>query len=123
VKNMNVLVQDAGGTVVFLRRIVAGAADQSYGIHVAKLAGMPEAVVVRAREVLRNLESSQYTPDAVPRLAGGEHGPLHTGAQLQLFGQPSDVEREIANLDVDRMTPIEALRKLADLKHRGTSGK
>jgi DNA mismatch repair protein MutS len=123
VKNMNVLVQDSGGSVVFLRRIVPGAADQSYGIHVAKLAGMPEAVVVRAREVLRNLESSQYTPDAVPRLAGGEHGPLHGGgAQLHLFDQHAAVEREIAELDVDRMTPIEALRKLADLKQRGKRG-
>jgi DNA mismatch repair protein MutS len=122
VKNMNILVQETGGTVVFLRRIVPGAADQSYGIHVAKLAGMPDSVVVRAREVLRNLESAQYTPDAVPRLAGGEHGPLGAGdTQLRLFeGTVSGIEREIASLDVDRMTPVDALRTLADLKRRGT---
>jgi DNA mismatch repair protein MutS len=122
VRNMNVLVQETGGTIVFLRRIVPGAADQSYGIHVAKLAGMPESVVVRAREILKNLESAQYTPDAVPRLAGGEHGPLAAGdAQLRLFeGRASEIEREIAGLDVDRMTPIDALRTLSELKKRGT---
>jgi len=121
VKNMNVLVQDTGETVVFLRRIVPGAADQSYGVHVARLAGMPESVVVRAQEVLRNLESSQYTPDAVPRLAGGEHGPLSSGgAQLGLFEAPaSEVERRLAEIDIDRMTPMDALATLAELKKRG----
>ena len=124
VKNMNALVKESGGSIAFLRKIVPGAADQSYGIDVAKLAGIPEAVVVRAREVLRNLEATQYTPDSVPRLAGGEHGPLaESGVQLHLFDRAeSEIEREIATLDLERMTPLEAMERLLELRKRVTSG-
>ncbi len=124
-KNMNVLVRETGDTIVFLRKLVAGSADQSYGIEVAKLAGIPEEVILRSREVLANLEESQYTADALPRLAGGEHGPLGPdGPQLGLFGAagPSEVEKEIDELDLERMTPLEALGKLAELKQQVNRG-
>jgi DNA mismatch repair protein MutS len=119
-RNMNVLVRETEDSIVFLRKVVSGAADQSYGIEVARLAGIPEAVILRAREVLANLEESQYTAEAVPRLAGGAHGPLGSGGpQLQLFEpKPSEVEREIGEIDLDRMTPLDALGKLAELKRR-----
>ncbi len=123
--NMNVLVRETEDSIVFLRKVVPGAADQSYGIEVARLAGIPEPVIVRAREVLKNLEESQYTPDAVPRLAEGSHGPLsRADAQLTLFErEPSEVEREIEELDIDRMTPLDALGKLAELKEQVKRGK
>ncbi len=123
-KNMNVLVRETGDSIVFLRKIVPGSANQSYGIEVAKLAGIPREVVLRAREVLENLESTQYTADAVPRLAGGEHGPLGPGGpQLRLFdSEPSEVEREIEELEIERMTPLDAFDKLVELRKRVKRG-
>lgn len=122
--NMNVLVKKTSDSIVFLRKVVPGFADQSYGIEVARLAGIPEEVILRAREILDNLEDVQYTADAVPRLAGGEHGPLAPGrSQLGLFdGGPSEVEREIADMDLDTTTPLGALEKLAELKKRVRNG-
>jgi DNA mismatch repair protein MutS len=123
-KNMNVLVSEAGDSIVFLRRIVPGSADQSYGIEVAKLAGIPREVILRAREVLENLESTQYTADAVPRLAGGEHGPLGPdGPQLGLFeAAPSEVEKELSELELEQMTPLDAFDKLVELRKRVKRG-
>jgi DNA mismatch repair protein MutS len=123
-RNMNVLVREAGDSIVFLRRIVPGSADQSYGIEVAKLAGIPREVIQRAREVLDNLESTQYTQDALPRLAGGEHGPLgHDSGQLRLFESgPSEVEAEIEALEIEQMTPLDAFDKLVELRKRVKRG-
>ena len=120
VVTLNVLVKETENGIVFLRRVAPGAADQSYGIEVARLAGIPDEVIVRAREVLSNLEESQYTSDATPRLAEGSHGPLVSGTpQMQLFeAAPSEVEREIAELDLDRTTPIEALETLHELRKK-----
>ncbi|MBN2566325.1 MAG: DNA mismatch repair protein MutS [Candidatus Eisenbacteria bacterium] len=119
-RNMNVLVRETEDSIVFLRKIVPGAADQSYGIDVARLAGIPASVIERAREVLANLEDTQYTQDALPRLAGGKHGPLAApGNQLGLFETPhSEVEREIEELDLEQMTPLDAFDKLVDLRRR-----
>jgi DNA mismatch repair protein MutS len=124
VRNMNVLVRETEDSIVFLRKVAPGSADQSYGIEVARLAGIPNEVIERAREVLANLEDAQYTADAVPRLAEGAHGPLGTGGpQLQLFEpHPSEVEREIGELDLDTMTPLDALGKLAELKEKVDRG-
>ena len=124
-RNMNVLVRETEDSIVFLRKVVPGAADQSYGIEVAKLAGMPPEVIVRAREILGNLEESQYTAEARPRLAGGSHGPLGSDEdQLTLFGGvPSEVEREIDDLELTTMTPIEAIEKLDELQRRVRRGK
>ncbi len=122
-RNMNILVRETDDSIVFLRKVVPGCADQSYGIEVARLAGIPEEVIVRAREVLRNLEEVQYTVDALPRLAEGDHGPLQSGGpQLHLFREPSEVEREIEAIDVDQMTPLDALGRLAELKEKVKRG-
>ncbi len=88
------------------------------------MAGIPREVILRAREVLENLESTQYTADAVPRLAGGEHGPLGPGGpQLRLFeSEPSEVEREIEELEIERMTPLDAFDKLVELRKRVKRG-
>ncbi len=123
-KNMNILVRKTGDSIVFLRKIAAGAADQSYGIEVAKLAGIPDEVIVRAREILANLESTQYTADALPRLATGAHGPLASSAgQLQLFeARPSEVEQALGEIDLEELTPLEALNKLAEWKRQVKRG-
>ena len=113
---MNVAVRETGDTVVFLHRLEAGGTDRSYGIHVAQLAGLPTAVVARAKEVLLALEDEHRVVPGKPRR-------LDEG-QLILFGearpaQPIDEMRdEIAKIDVDALTPLEALNRLADLKHR-----
>ncbi len=86
VKNYNVLVREKNDQIAFLRKIVPGAADQSYGIQVARLAGLPEAVIDRAREILANLEEGEFADSGQPKLA--EHRPRkkkESGKQLNLF--------------------------------------
>jgi DNA mismatch repair protein MutS len=113
-RNLNVAVREAGGSVVFLHRLEPGGTDRSYGIHVADLAGLPPAVVARAREVLGTLEGDH-------RVVPGE--PLaRDDRQLALFDEgrarPDPVRQELAGLDLDSMTPLEALTRLADLQRK-----
>jgi DNA mismatch repair protein MutS len=110
VRNYNVAVAEQEGRVVFLHRIVPGGADRSYGIHVAELAGMPVAVVERAREVLRSLE------EAAGNGRGGRRRP--PAPQLPLLAEASAVEQELAALDPDALTPLQALTKLYELKSK-----
>jgi len=116
VVNLNVEVREWNGKVIFLRKIVPGAADKSYGIHVAELAGLPPEVVARAREVLARLERG--------RQALGE--PRTPDPQLRLF-EPvgGELLEELAALDPDRLTPLESLELIAKWKERygGGSGK
>jgi DNA mismatch repair protein MutS len=113
VKNYHVSVKEAGGSVVFLRKVEPGAADRSYGIEVAKLAGLPLEVVVRAREVLAEHESAerrltgQLSPGAEPERP----------AQLTIFTPLSQpVLEKLREVDLNRLTPLEALNLLAELK-------
>jgi DNA mismatch repair protein MutS len=118
VVNCSVAVKEWQGDVVFLRRIVPGPASQSYGIHVARLAGVPESVVVRAREVLHNLESGERNEAGEPRLAVRGSG----SRQLGLFAEPSReaaaVLESLRAVDPLTLTPIEALSRLADFVER-----
>jgi DNA mismatch repair protein MutS len=108
VRNYSVAVTEQEGRVVFLHRIVPGGADRSYGIHVAELAGMPGAVIQRAREVLASLEETARK--TAPRRR--DEAP-----QLPLLASlPSDIEVELAALDVDGLTPLQALTRLYELK-------
>jgi DNA mismatch repair protein MutS len=116
VKNYNIAVSEEGGKVVFLRKIVPGGADKSYGIHVAQLAGLPKAVVHRAEEVLSELEKNgdvKVVPEAKPR--SRQKAPRE---QLPLFGQKSPVMDEILKLDISSMTPLEAITKLYELQRK-----
>ena len=116
VKNFNVAVSEEGGKVVFLRKIIPGGADKSYGIHVAQLAGLPRAVVHRAGEVLTNLENHvevKAARSARPRRR--EKPPLE---QLPLFGQKPPIIDEILGMDVSSMTPLEAITKLYELQQK-----
>ncbi|MDB4955022.1 MAG: mismatch repair protein MutS, partial [Myxococcales bacterium] len=103
VRNVSVAVREHKGEIVFLRRVVPGGANKSYGIDVARLAGLPKQVIARSREIMSKLE-------------GGAQ--LGSSAQLSLLPQasPSPVLARIVGLDIDRMTPLEALSLLAELK-------
>ncbi len=118
VANFSVAVKEWQGDVVFLRRIVPGPASQSYGIHVARLAGVPDGVIARAQEILRNLESGERDEAGEPRLAA--HG--RRSGQLGLFAASSPEERAILDalreIDPLTLTPIEAIGRLADLVER-----
>ncbi|MYI41431.1 MAG: DNA mismatch repair protein MutS [Chloroflexi bacterium] len=105
--NYNVVVAEQGEDIVFLHRVLPGGADQSYGVHVARLAGMPRAVVERAREILQQLESS-----------GGDFSPPKTNPrQASLFAVPeSPALADLRALEVDGLSPLEALTKLYELK-------
>ena len=114
VRNYNVAVAEEGGQVVFLHRILPGGADRSYGVHVAQLAGLPRQVVVRAQEILQELEGRKSHP---PR-----RGRPAEGTQLPLLAARSRLEEEIAGLDVDAMTPLQAITKLYELVDKARGG-
>jgi len=109
IKNYRVAVQDSGGDVVFLRKIVAGGADRSYGIHVAKLAGLPRSVIHRANEVLVQLEQ----PDPAAEGQIGSRLPQQTA---QALPQPHPLIDEVKQIDLFSMTPLDALNRLAELQ-------
>jgi DNA mismatch repair protein MutS len=115
VKNYHVSVKEAGGGVVFLRKVEPGAADRSYGIEVAKLAGLPNEVVVRAREVLAEHESSEHRLSE--RITPGTSTEPVRPAQLTIFTPLSEpVLEKLREVDLNRLTPLEALNLLAELK-------
>jgi DNA mismatch repair protein MutS len=115
VKNYHVSVKETGGNVVFLRRVESGAADRSYGIEVAKLAGLPNEVVVRAREVLAEHESSER--QLSEHLTPGASTEPERPTQLTIFTPLSQpVLDKLREVDLNRLTPLEALNLLAELK-------
>jgi DNA mismatch repair protein MutS len=119
VANRTMTAKEWNGDVVFLRKVADGTADRSYGVQVARLAGIPEPVLARAREILHNLEVQQLDVGGRPRLAehAGEPAPKET--QLDLFrGQGELVLDAIGKLDLDGMTPLAALQLLATFQHR-----
>ena len=114
VANYNVDVAEEGGEVTFLHRIVPGGADRSYGIHVAQLAGLPRDVILRANEILKDLE--RHAPTAAV-----EPSRLSTGQQIALFPESSPILDELAALDVNALTPLQAINKLYEWKQRYTN--
>jgi DNA mismatch repair protein MutS len=110
VKNLNVAVKEWDDNVVFLHKIVAGAADKSYGIHVARLAGVPVAVNERAKQILAQLEAEHLDGQGQSRIAKRKKGRLGD-LQLSLFGfQDHPVLEKIRGADLDQLTPIAAWR-------------
>jgi DNA mismatch repair protein MutS len=122
VKNYNIGVREWNNTIIFLHKLLPGPTNRSYGIEVAALAGVPQAVVQRAREILRNIESGELTAQGEPRLAArprqqkAESGP--TGpSQLPLFAGLNDpLRRKLQEITPDTLTPIDALTLLYELK-------
>lgn len=121
VKNFNVGVKEEGGGVVFLRKIVPGGADKSYGIHVAQMAGLPRAVTNRAQEVLQELESVRSKEEPTPRLRGKRASPPGMPGQLSLFRDNHAVIDELSKLDIASLTPLEAITKLFELQNKARS--
>jgi DNA mismatch repair protein MutS len=113
-QNLNVLVREWGDQVIFLRRVVEGAADRSYGIEVARLAGVPEGVVRRAAEILRDLETRGA--HVIEPRPGSKSGIETQRQQMSLFGSGEGdwLLAEIRNLDPDRLTPLDALQAIHD---------
>ena len=120
VANYYIAVKEWGERIIFLRRIMKGAANRSYGIQVARLAGVPDEVIRRAREVLENLEKGELDEVGMPTLARGRKGARRPATgQLSLFAdEESLVLDEIASTDVDALTPLEAMNRIAQWKER-----
>ena len=120
IKNYNVAVKEVDGKVIFLRKLERGGSEHSFGIHVAKLAGMPKSIVKRADEILKQLERENRQTGTVTGKTITE-GPSSAGGMQLSFFQLDDpvlcqIRDEILNLDVNNLTPIEALNKLNDIK-------
>jgi len=121
VRNFNVAIREWGEKLVFLHRVQEGPADKSYGISVGRLAGLPDGVVERAREILANLESHALDSEGVPVLVAPDQiqEDKHTIAQLGLFQENTrDVLEMMREADIDNLSPIEALNLLARMKKR-----
>ena len=129
VNNYCIAVKEQGDDIVFLRKIVKGGADKSYGIQVAKLAGVPDSVIARAKELVEELRSADITARAKEIAAGSQVPPAHKAVpkpdevdmlQMSLFDtvKDDDIIRELGELELARMTPIDALNTLYRLQNR-----
>ncbi|MBN1142416.1 MAG: DNA mismatch repair protein MutS [Deltaproteobacteria bacterium] len=119
VKNFNIAVKEWDDRIIFLRKIVAGSASHSYGIQVARLAGLPAEVITRAREILSNLEGSALSPQGEPKLALSRKNPRRQreSAQLSLFASVEERLRQaLEGVEISTMTPLEAINFLDQLK-------
>jgi DNA mismatch repair protein MutS len=112
IKNYRVAVHERDGEIVFLRKIVAGGADRSYGIHVAKLAGIPDCVIVRAGAVLAQLEQ----PESSLGLTGVDQP--QRSAPSSALPQPHPLIEEVKQIDLFSITPLDALNRLAELQRK-----
>ena len=119
IKNYNVSVKEVGNKVIFLRKLIPGGSEHSFGIHVARMAGMPKSIVKRANEILKQLESENRQEGVIGKPVR-EIASAAEGYQLSFFqlDDPvlSQIRDEIKNLDVNNLTPIEALNKLNEIK-------
>jgi len=122
IKNFKADVREVGDKVIFLHKIVPGYADHSYGIEVAKMAGLPKEVTDRAKEILANLEQKELTPQGKVKKKISKEA-LMQKFQISLFELNDDrLRQEILNLDIDNMTPLQALLKLQELRGKIRSG-
>lgn len=124
VKNYNIAVKEWNDQIIFLRKIKRGSADQSYGIQVARLAGMPPAVLNRSKEILKNLEEHELSPQGLPGKTRKNRKPKESSqldifdAMVQIDAEKEAILEEIKKLDVNNLTPIQAINKLSELKSK-----
>jgi len=120
VKNYNVAVKEWSGEIIFLRKIVEGGTNRSYGIQVARLAGLPTKVIDRAKEILFNLERGELDAMGMPKIATTKIPALKPKPPIQpsLFVQPDPIRSELKKIKIDQLTPIEALNILNELKKK-----
>jgi DNA mismatch repair protein MutS len=122
IKNYNVSVKEMGKKVLFLRKLVPGGSAHSFGIHVARMAGMPNFVVQRAEQVLKDLESSHASVGNSSKGKKTTKEVLNESANMQLsFFQLNDpvlenIHDELISIDINTLTPVEALMKLHEIK-------
>jgi DNA mismatch repair protein MutS len=119
VGNLHVSAKEWKETVVFLRKIEPGGSDRSFGIQVARLAGLPASVVRRAQEILGNLERTEFDREGRPRIAHSGTEAATSKRQLALFAPAEDgVLDDLRRLDLDTLTPLAALALLAEVQRR-----
>ena len=120
-RNFNVAVREWNDQIVFLRKIVPGGTDKSYGIQVARLAGVPKGVLERAKQILVQLEAEHLDREGRPKLAVKGEQSRRGELQLTLFAAPEHpIVEQLRQLDINGLTPLEALRRLADLQKQIT---
>ena len=127
-KNYNIAVKEWGEKIIFLHKIVEGGASRSYGIEVARIAGVPKEVIARAREILRNLEKGEFDEIGMPRIARGVRESKNTSPQLSLFtrresamareNKEQEIISELKSMDIQSMSPLEALNRLNELQKK-----
>jgi DNA mismatch repair protein MutS len=120
VRNYNVAVKEWGGEIIFLRKIVEGGTNRSYGIQVARLAGLPQRVIDRAKEILSNLEKGELDAMGMPKIATTKMPTSKPKPPLQpsLFVQSDPIRSELKKIKPDQLTPLEALNILNELKKK-----
>lgn len=120
IKNFNVSVKELDGKIIFLRKLEKGGSEHSFGIHVADIAGMPKSIVKRANVVLKELETDNAQVGSVGKPTAEKLEKSREGVQLSFFqlDDPvlSQIRDEIIGLDINNLTPVEALNKLNDIK-------
>ena len=118
IKNYHVTVKEAGNKIIFLRKLAAGGTEHSFGIHVAKMAGMPLTIIKRANEILKQLEKSQI--NNLNKEEKKENTPHVGGTQISLIQMEdpllTEIKQDILNIDINTLTPVEALMKLNEIK-------
>ena len=119
VKNFNIAVKEWNDEIIFLRKLVQGGTNRSYGIQVARLAGIPARVIQRAKRILYKIEQGEYNSNGAPRLIGAENPEAKGPVQLDLFNKAENkLIEELTNTDISRMTPLEALNFLNELQEK-----
>ena len=115
IKNYNVAVKELKDNVLFLRTLIAGGSQHSFGIHVAKMAGMPQVVLERSKKILKQLEKSHSGDELTAKVKD-----LNSDMQLSFFNLDDPLlealKADILDIDIDRLTPVEALMKLNEIK-------
>jgi len=122
VKNYNITAKEWKDKVIFLRKVVPGSADQSYGIQVAKLAGIPDKVVIRAKEILKNLEKNEFNETSMFEKTKRKKSSATQTNFFDFLSQKTNKERmilnELKNIDLNNLTPLEAMRLLSEIKDK-----
>ncbi len=127
-KNYNIAVKEWGEKIIFLRKIMEGGTSRSYGIEVARIAGVPKEVITRAKEILRNLEKGEFDEIGMPRIVRGTREGKNASPQMSLFtrkesaivleNKEKEIISELKNIDIQSMSPLEALNRLNELKNK-----
>jgi DNA mismatch repair protein MutS len=119
VKNYNIAVKEWNDEIIFLRKLVEGGTNRSYGIQVARLAGIPEKVITRAKKILFNIENGEHNLIDSPVLTEESNDSIKEQVQLNLFRKPDQfVIEKLQKLDISKMTPLDALNCLNELQEK-----